>query len=103
MKRTILLGAVALAASVFSHAWAGGLDASGTVNSVDKSKRTVNISHGPIKSLDMGAMTMDFKVADPSMLSELKPGQGIHFSVEAGRGGFFVITDMEVEESHASN
>lgn len=48
-----------------------------------KSKEMLNISHGPIKGL-MKAMTMNFKVSDPAMLDDVKPGETISFSVEKG-------------------
>ena len=41
--------------------------------------REITLSHGPIASLQWGAMTMGFRVKDPSLLSGLKPGQSIEF------------------------
>ena len=42
-------------------------------------EREITLSHGPIASLQWGAMTMAFRVKDPSLLSGLKPGQNIEF------------------------
>jgi len=53
------------------------------VMKVDKSAGKVTLKHGPIKSLDMDAMTMVFRVADPAMLEGMKAGDRIEF--EAGR------------------
>jgi len=76
--------------------WAGGEhDANGTVNSVDKSGKTINISHNPIATMGMSAMTMDFRVADPAMLDDVKPGQKIEFVVTTDKKGRFVIVDMQ--------
>jgi len=69
--------------------------ATGTINSVDKSSKTINISHGPIKSMGMSAMTMDFRVADPAMLDDVDAGQKISFIVTTDRRGRFVIVDLE--------
>ena len=96
MRIKLLAGVLVLLLSLASSVFAADEhEANGTVNSVDKSSRTLNISHGPIKSMGMGAMTMDFKVADPSMLGEVKPGQKIEFVVTTDRKGRFVILDMQ--------
>jgi len=70
-------------------------DATGKVNSVDRSSKTINISHDPIKTMGMSAMTMDFRVADPAMLEDVKPGQNISFVVTTDRKGRFVVLDLE--------
>lgn len=69
-------------------------EATGVVNSVDQSAKTINISHDPIKSMGMSAMTMDFRVADPAMLNDVKPGKKINFVVTTDRRGRFVIVDL---------
>lgn len=82
---------------VATAAWAAREHAtSGTVNSVNKSSGKVNISHGPIKTLGMDGMTMDFLVEDPAMLDELKKGAAIDFSVTKDSKGVLVITDFEI-------
>ena len=70
-------------------------DATGKINSVDKSSKTINISHDPIKTMGMAGMTMDFRVADPAMLDDVKPGQKISFVVTTDKRGRFVIVDLE--------
>jgi len=70
-------------------------DAVGTVNSVDKSSKTINITHSPIKTMGMAGMTMDFRVADPAMLDDVKKGQKINFIVVTDKRGRFVIVDLE--------
>lgn len=78
-----------------SAVWASGDAVEGTINSIDKAAKRLSISHGPIKNLGMGAMTMDFLVADPSMLTEVKPGQKVKFFAEKDKQGNFVVTDLE--------
>lgn len=60
--------------------------AQGTVNSVDPVAGTVNISHGPVASANWPAMTMSFKIANPSVASGLEPGQRVEFqfTIEGG-------------------
>jgi Cu/Ag efflux protein CusF len=60
--------------------------AEGTLNSIDRAAGTVNISHGPVASADWPAMTMNFKLSDPSAAESLTPGQKVefHFTIESG-------------------
>ncbi|MDH5546371.1 MAG: copper-binding protein [Gammaproteobacteria bacterium] len=96
MKKTFLSAAIVMLMSVFTTVFAADEhEASGTINSIDNVNKTLNISHGPITTMGMGAMTMDFAVADPFMLKEVKPGQKIKFVVTTDRKGRFVILDMQ--------
>ena len=63
----------------------------GTVQRVDVPAGKVNMAHGPIKSLNWPAMTMDFRVKDKTALAALKPGQRVEFELEKF-GGHYVIT-----------
>lgn len=60
--------------------------ASGTVNSVDAAAGTINLTHGPVASANWPAMTMTFKLADPSAGESLRPGQRVEFqfTIESG-------------------
>jgi Cu/Ag efflux protein CusF len=61
---------------------------------VDAKAGTLSLSHEPIASLRWPAMTMEFKVANPSLLSGLKPGARLSFEfVERGQGEW-VITSL---------
>lgn len=81
--------------------WAGEFKAQGTVNAVKADAEKLNISHGEVKGL-MGAMTMDFKVADPSMLDDVEAGSMIKFTLEDDNGSM-VITDLEVTGSSSKS
>ena len=48
--------------------------------SVDAKAGKINLSHGPIASLDWPGMTMDFDVQDMALLTDLKPGQKVTFN-----------------------
>jgi Cu/Ag efflux protein CusF len=66
----------------------------GTINSVDAKVGKINLSHEPIASLDWPAMTMDFDVQDKAMLSKLKVGQKVTFTLIEIRKGKYVISEI---------
>lgn len=59
---------------------------SGTVTKVDEPQGKLTINHGPIKNLDMDAMTMVFRAADPAMLKGLKAGTKVKFDADRVNG-----------------
>jgi Cu/Ag efflux protein CusF len=58
----------------------------GTLNSVDATAGTVNITHAPVPSAGWPQMTMSFKLEDPKAADEIAPGQRVdfHFTIESG-------------------
>ena len=58
----------------------------GTVTKVDEAQGKLTINHGPIKNLDMEAMSMVFKAGDPAMLKGLKSGDKIKFDADRVNG-----------------
>ncbi len=66
----------------------------GTVDSVDAKAGTVSLNHGAISSLKWPAMTMEFKVANPSLLKDLKPGAPVSFEFVERQPGEWVITSL---------
>jgi Cu(I)/Ag(I) efflux system protein CusF len=68
--------------------------ATGVVKSVDRSKNTVMLAHGPVASLKWPAMTMSFAVKDKALLDKLKPGKKTEFEfVQQGKD--YVITGVK--------
>lgn len=59
---------------------------SGTVTKVDEAQGKLTINHGPIKNLDMDAMTMVFKAGEPGMLKGLKAGTKVKFEADRVNG-----------------
>ena len=59
---------------------------SGTVKKVDAAQGKLTVDHGPIKNLDMDAMTMVFRAGDPEMLKTVKAGDKIKFTAERVNG-----------------
>jgi Cu/Ag efflux protein CusF len=68
--------------------------AQGEVRKVDKDRGKVTLRHGPIPNLDMPAMTMVFRVADPRMLDAVKEGEKVRFSAQR-IDGVFTVTALE--------
>jgi Cu/Ag efflux protein CusF len=104
MKKLLFVTALALAAApaLAQHAGHGtakpaataaGELADGEVRRVDKARGTVLLRHGEIRSIQMGAMTMSFKLKDPKMADQLKEGDKVKFAVEQ-KGDDLIITSI---------
>jgi len=84
---TTLAVSVALAASV---AFAQAVPVDGQVMKVDEPAGKITLKHGPIKNLDMDAMTMVFRVKDVAMLKAVKVGDAVKFEAERVNGAITV-------------
>ena len=60
----------------------------------DASTGKVTLRHGPIHNLEMPAMTMVFRVADPAQAAAIQPGAKVRFRAEK-RSGAYVVTRIE--------
>jgi Cu/Ag efflux protein CusF len=67
--------------------------ADGTIIGIDAERGRITLKHGAIEGLGMPAMTMVFRVADPSMLMQLKAGDGVRFTVIRA-DNFFTVTQL---------
>jgi Cu/Ag efflux protein CusF len=67
--------------------------AQGTVNSIDRTAGTINISHEPVESAGWPAMTMNFRLAEPEAAAEIEPGQRIEFRFTMDGGGTVTAID----------
>jgi Cu(I)/Ag(I) efflux system protein CusF len=66
----------------------------GSVTKIDQKQGKITLKHGPIKNLDMDAMTMVFAVGDSAMLKTVKVGDKVKF--EADRvNGRITVTKIE--------
>ena len=63
----------------------------GEVRKVDRDAKKITIKHGPLKNLDMPAMTMVFQVKDPAMLDQVKAGDRINFAADKVNGAYTVM------------
>jgi Cu/Ag efflux protein CusF len=63
----------------------------GTVTALAPKKQQVVLEHGEIKGF-MEAMTMGYKVHPPSLLTQVKPGDKVRFTIDTEARA---ITKME--------
>ena len=61
----------------------------------------ITISHGPIPSLQWGAMTMGFKPPSAGVPGDIHVGNMVAFDIRAGKGGGFEITAISRTASAA--
>jgi len=67
----------------------------GVIMDIKPADNKLTISHGPIKSMGMDGMTMDFMVSDPGMLEVVQKGHAVSFVIEQDDKGNFIIMDIE--------
>ncbi len=87
---------VVIATPLTLHAQTAPKDgfADGEVRRIDKDAKKITLRHGPIKNLDMPAMTMVFQVKDAALLDKVNTGDKVRFSAEK-IGGAYVVTAIE--------
>jgi len=66
----------------------------GEVRKVDKAAKKLTLRHGPIRNLDMPAMTMVFQVPDAALLDGLAVGDKLRFHAEQ-QNGATIVTRVE--------
>ncbi|KQW36855.1 copper-binding protein [Rhizobacter sp. Root404] len=76
--------------SAHHPATAAAPQSDGEVRKLDKDQGKVTLRHGPLVNLEMPAMTMVFKAADPKLLDGLKEGDKVKFTAEKVNGAFTV-------------
>ena len=67
----------------------------GVVEEITTEPQRLTIAHDAIPNLEMEAMTMVFRIADPAMLDDLAVGQQIEFEAERINGRLTVTTLRE--------
>ena len=110
IKKTLAISAVTLAAamampsfaqSMMDHSKMGMVQTpsmtDGEVRKVDLEAGKITIKHADIKHMDMPAMTMVFKVADPSLLTGLTVNDEVLFSVEK-QGSALIVTQIKQQK-----
>jgi len=97
MKLTQLASAV-FALSLFPPLAVSAQDAmvKGEVKKIDAAGGKITMTSGPIKNFGMedDNMTMIFRVQDPAMLKQVKPGDKVQFEAEKASAGF-TITKLQ--------
>lgn len=74
-------------------ATAVGHQVQGTLNAIN-ADGTVNITHGPIETLNWPGMTMDFVLANSSLAANIKPGTAISFEIVERKPDEWMITRL---------
>ena len=69
----------------------------GEVKKIDVDASKVTLQHAEIKSLDMPAMKMAYRVSDPAWLKTLQVGDKVTFSADKVNGQF-TVTAISVKK-----
>ena len=69
----------------------------GEVKEIDVEAGKVTLKHGPIPNLDIPAMKMAFRVANPAWLQKLQVGDKVTFEADKV-GGQFTVTAIDVRK-----
>ena len=85
---------IAFASATVAFAQAARPVVEAEVRKVDLDTQKITLKHGAIPNIDMGAMTMVFRVSDPALLQKAKAGDRITFTADKVDG---VITVMSLE------
>ncbi|MGB5832163.1 MAG: copper-binding protein [Thiohalocapsa sp.] len=72
-----------------------GAEGTGVIKRVDADAGVVNITHGPISSLNWPEMTMELPVTDEVDLSGVQPGDDVRFRVELGADNVYRMSAIE--------
>ena len=72
-----------------------GHRAEGTLEGIDARAGSVSLAHGPVASLKWPAMTMEFKLANTTLVQGLKPGARVAVEFVERQKGEWVITGMQ--------
>lgn len=65
----------------------------GEVRKLDKAGGKITLKHGPIRNLEMPAMTMVFLVPDATQLDKVKVGDKVRF-IATNPGGKLTLTEI---------
>jgi len=86
--------ALALGAALARAQPVHAAEAVGEVTRVDRAATRVGIRHGEIPSLDLPAMTMNYRVRDAALLDGLNAGDRVRFTVER-TGSAWMVTRLQ--------
>jgi Cu/Ag efflux protein CusF len=75
-----------------------GADLVGVVQAIDRGASSLELKHGPIAKLGMGAMTMFFRVRDTAFLDQVTVGQRFAFTLEMTDRGVVISGVQKVPE-----
>lgn len=97
MSKTLLRTLTGLIAGATLALAAHAEPVEGEVKKIDVDAGKVTLQHGEIKSLDMPAMKMAYRVSDPAWLKTLQVGDKVTFSADKVNGQF-TVTAISVKK-----
>ena len=74
----------------------GGYKASGKIEAIKGN--TVTLSHGPVPAIKWPAMTMEFKLEEPTIMRGFKKGDPVNFTFEKSKTGA-IVTSIKRKEA----
>ena len=90
LKIAVVLASILTSAAAFAQ----NAMVQGEIKKIDAAAGKITLKHGPIKNLEMDAMTMVLRVNDSGMLKNLKVGDKVKFEAERASEGV-TITKMQ--------
>jgi Cu(I)/Ag(I) efflux system membrane fusion protein len=72
-----------------------GHSAEGTIESIDLKAGALTVSHGPVPSLKWPAMSMEFAVANSTLLQGYQAGDAVAFEFVERQPGEWVVTSLQ--------
>jgi Cu(I)/Ag(I) efflux system periplasmic protein CusF len=91
MKKSLAaLGALLFAAVAFAQTALPPVE--GEVRKIDTEANKITLRHGDIPNLEMTGMTMVFRVKDPALLTQVKPGDKVRFTADKVDGALTVLS-----------
>lgn len=90
MKTSLFASTTALIVGLCLSASALAVD--GEVKKIDAEAGKITLKHGEIKSLDLPAMQMAFRVANPAWLTAVQVGDKVDFSADKVNGQFTITS-----------
>lgn len=100
MRTVLFVLAVLFASAQFglmSVALAQAEPTKGQVTKIDEPAGKITLKHEAIKNLDMGAMSMVFRVTDPAMLKTVKVGDQVTFEADRINGAITVTNIKKIQ------
>lgn len=94
MKKTLFATVIGLVLSLGMTLSALAQTVEGEIKKIDADSGKITLKHGEIKNLDLPAMQMAFRVANPEWLKTMQVGDKVKFSADKV-GGQFTITALE--------
>jgi plastocyanin/Cu/Ag efflux protein CusF len=70
-------------------------EGTGRINGIDAEKRTINVSHDPIKALGWPKMRMEFPVDKSVDLSGFKAGDAVSFTLKPAGGDEYTVVQLK--------